>query len=173
MSNDVPYRHPETGVERILPEGMGEKLGFERIAGYTPPELAEPADDESDETDPAEKAFAELDHAVAQVYGVATNGESVDEKTRSLLEYLAVGLDEHGFGIKEDEPAQGSDSSHADLFAQLEERMEGDDKISKTGREAILKHMKALLPATDTEATTNPKESDLPGKSGETANPGQ
>ncbi|GAB4052563.1 hypothetical protein [Spirosoma litoris] len=85
MTNDIPYKHPETGQERNFPDGLGEKLGYERVVGFVPPEVQEPS--ESTGTD----RESEVEHAIVVLSGTLSNPfNTLSEKEKMLIERLSL-----------------------------------------------------------------------------------
>ncbi|MBC3785730.1 hypothetical protein [Spirosoma utsteinense] len=190
---DIPYINLQTGEERLLPEGMGEAMGFERMQGFTPPELNQEEGEQAGNT-PADDAKAELEHAIAIVYGYASNGieDLEDEQGRSLL-LLYEQLDYFGFGHKDIDGTeeQTAGPSFEDARKAIEEAVIGDPTLSDSQKRTFRTHLASLggqkitgtelhSPVLDTpvggavpaesvadpasQSTTEPKEQEQPGR---------
>lgn len=211
---EILYTDPKTGNEQFLPDGLGEKMGFTRVAGYVPPEVKTTTPPEqtgttdlSDATDlllryiddrnpnaevgaqihrlvdalkaqifksTPDSAAAELSHAAAIVFGVASQGaEVVDGDQLKVISMLADSLENYGF-------ARDREFQSGDSFAELMAAIETDDKVSATARERIQKHIGKIQSAATENAdpsatgTTEPTDQNQPGKSnGTPADPAQ
>jgi hypothetical protein len=148
---DVPYINHQTGEERLLPEGMGESMGFEKVQGYTPPEVSQPADSSADETEGDAKAALvtpptpSLSDAVDLVLthlnvDYDDLNDEVAAQVDRLMDKLTVMYGEDLDSSEE----QTQGPSLEDARKVIEDALNGDPELSESQKRTFRTHLNSL-----------------------------
>lgn len=145
MTNEVVYRNIKTGVNRLLPEGMGEKIGgFERVEQFTPPELQPAVQAQTEQQEltgfPVKDAVDVLEARLKDPDGLSNEEyEQFDRLVKSLV-------DGYDFAYESESKTDSTDSpSLIQIVNHLEGKIDGDSRISETGKKQFKKHLSDLL----------------------------
>jgi hypothetical protein len=147
---DIPYRNIQTGEERLLPEGMGEAMGFERVQGYTPPEVSEPTQSDEQPADEAKAAPVEtptpsLSDAVDLVLTYLNEeydnlNDEVAAQVDRLMDKLTVMYGDEATGTEE----QTTGPSFEDARKMIEDSVIGDPELSDSQKRTFRTHLNSL-----------------------------
>ncbi len=130
--NETLYRDPKTGDEKYLPDGLGEKLGYERADAKVPaelqpqtsPQLLSGVDNQTVEGQQEKVAVANIDAAIALIEERFRAGDLTEQENDNLDSLARRILFEQGSSALDDE-ADGPADDVADTTGTEEPEQPG------------------------------------------------